>query len=206
MRKLTLYLLILPLVALGVFACDGSVNPAGPGEADEALPAGAAGGGDGSAAPMSARRQMVPFKDDAWFAPIPSAGFTSCTVPSGFEPIAFPAANAGVGQSSHMGRTEIYISLDYCVLTPTGILGGGEFIDTAANGDQVWGVWDARFTSPTTFEFVAVGKSHPLVITGGSGRFAGVTGYAYGTGGSDPSTGLGTYFVYGAMRSVGSLK
>lgn len=104
-----------------------------------------------------------------------------------------------------MGETTSYISIEYCAVTATGVLGGGHFTHTAANGDAVSGAWDALFTPPT-FAFVTSGKDHPIVFESGTGRFDGVSGHAYGTGTINPVTGLGTFSVRGMMSSVGSLK
>lgn len=201
MRKLRFLLLLLPFVFLGVAACDDSVNPAGP---DQTA---IAGHEAATAGPLSAARhgpKMVPYKADARFAP-QSLVLTVCTLPPGYsgDPVALAQDNGGVGQHSHMGRTTSSITIAYCAVTATGVLGGGHFTHVAANGDSFSGLWDALFTPPT-FEFVKNGKTQPLVFESGTGRFEGISGYAQGSGTINPVTGFGTFSVRGVISSVGS--
>jgi len=208
MRNLAFLLFILPLVALGITACDGSGNPAGPNQT--AL----AGDQAGTAGPLSAARKlvkgMVPYKADASFGP-GTTDLTYCFPEGSDIPVAALAAfSIGEGQHSHLGRATTVITDDYCTAildgsVLVGLLAGGPFTHTAANGDAVSGVWDALFTPPT-FAFVANGKTQPIVFESGTGRFDGVSGYAYGTGTINPVTGVGTFSVRGMMSSVGSLK
>jgi hypothetical protein len=207
MRKLAFILLLLPFVPLGVAGCDQSENPAGPNQT--AL----AGDEAGTAGTLSAAwhgPKMVPYKADASFGP-GTTSLTPCIPDGSTTPVtALPAFSIGEGEHSHLGRATSVIVDDYCTAildgtTLVGLLAGGTFTHTAANGDAVTGLWDALFTPPT-FEFITNGKAHPTVFTGGTGRFAGASGNAYGGGTIDAVTGLGTFSVQGIISSVGSLK
>ena len=207
MRKLGFLFLLLPFVPLGVTACDQSENPASPNQTalagDEAATAG----------PLSAARhgtKMVPYKTDASFWP-GTTDLRLCFPEGSTTPVAaLSAYSVGEGRHTHLGWATSVITDDYCTAildgsTLVGLLAGGTFTHTGANGDSFSGLWDAFFTPPT-FEFVANGKSHPLVATGGTGRFAGASGYFYGGGTIDPTTGAGTFSAQGVISSVGSLK
>jgi hypothetical protein len=210
MRKLTFLLLLLPFVALGITACDGSENPAGPAAPDQASLAGTGAGGAGPISAAGHGRELVPYRAEASFWP-GTANMTPCFPDGSTTPVAaLPAFSVGEGEHSHLGRATSVITDDYCTAildgpTLVGLLAGGTFTHTAANGDAISGVWDALFTPPS-FEFVANGKNHPIVVTDGTGRFAGASGYAYGSGTIDPNTGQGSFSVQGVLTSVGSLK
>ena len=201
MRKLGFLFLLLPFVPLGGTACDQSENPASPNQTalagDEAATAG----------PLSAARhgtKMVPYKADASFWP-GTTDVTPCYF-DGTQVAALSASSVGEGRHTHLGWATSVITDDYCTAFLDGsLLAGGTFTHTGANGDSFSGLWDAFFTPPT-FEFVANEKAHPLVATGGTGRFAGASGYFYGGGTIDPATGAGTFSAQGVISSVGSLK
>lgn len=149
---------------------------------------------------------MVPYRADIPFSPASSA-MTLCTTPPGYvgPPVALPALQVGWGHHTHLGLAYSEMTIDACQLTPDGIVGGGHFTHTAQNGDGISGRWDALFTPPT-WRFVQNGKPYPAMVDGGTGRFAGATGYAFGTGMIDPATGAGTAAVQGWLSSIGASK
>lgn len=190
MPKLNSLLLGLLLLPLGLIGCDGRTNPLTP-------------------TPTFARNdgpKAVAYRATASFVP-GSPALTLCDLPPGYsgEPVALPSLLVATGEHTHMGRTTSEITIDYCAVTATGVLGGGDFAHTGGNGDSFQGRWDALFTPPT-FAFVENGKGYPIVAEEGTGRFEGISGQAYGTGTIDPLTGAGTFSVRGEITSPGSSK
>jgi hypothetical protein len=72
----------------------------------------------------------------------------------------------GSGTATHIGRLSVELTL--CLDAATGIMTDGEATLIAANGDELYGTWDATpvpgLTPPTWQLF--------LLWTGGTGRFA----------------------------------
>jgi hypothetical protein len=77
---------------------------------------------------------------------------------------------AGTSQMKHMGRSAQAGSLSLGAPTENGLPGTGTVTITAANGDKVMFRYTG-FLNPFTGE-----GAGPIVITGGTGRFAGATG------------------------------
>lgn len=116
----------------------------------------------------------VPFSARGTFDPAGSP--IICT---GVGPV--PSTYIGTGVMSHLGKSTFVVTWQTCGLNAQGrLVASGVFAVTAANGDALEGTLTQTFTpvTPTFRTFVF----HPLTITGGTGRFAGVTGYAHGSG------------------------
>lgn len=93
----------------------------------------------------------------------------------------------GAGTATHVGRFDI--SLSWCMDPATGVIGNGQALVTAANGDQIAMTSTGQAVSPVDLSF-------QMVIIGGTGRFDGSTGMlevraVLGAGGSWTSTGSG---------------
>jgi hypothetical protein len=83
----------------------------------------------------------------------------------------------GGGTATHVGRYTIVNS--HCVDPVSGALTDGRFSKTAANGDQLFGTYAGNSSviqAPAPIGIFAVHGT--LTYTGGTGRFAGVTGSA----------------------------
>lgn len=81
---------------------------------------------------------------------------------------------------SRLGR--VSWTTEHCFQLFAGTLGDAELVMTAAYGDRILGTYDGIMTGSTTV-------ADTLVITGGTGRFAGATGIVAETGRFDPDTG-----------------
>ena len=79
----------------------------------------------------------------------------------------FVTVNAGSGVMSHLGR--VSWTLEHCYQLFAGTFSDAEVVITAANGDRLIGTFDGIMTGETTF-------AETLIITGGTGRFAGASG------------------------------
>ncbi len=111
-----------------------------------------------------------------------------CSVPSSWI-----STSAGTGTISHLGR--VSWTTEHCFQLfagDFGTFGDPELVITAANGDQLFGTYAGVMTSDTTF-------AETVIITGGTGRFAGATGTIDETGWFDPATG------YMEITGVGSI-
>jgi hypothetical protein len=83
----------------------------------------------------------------------------------------------GGGTATHVGKYTIVNS--HCVDPNTGALTAGSFTKTAANGDQLFGTYvgnSSVIQPPAPVGIFAV--TGTLTYTGGTGRFAGITGTA----------------------------
>lgn len=98
-----------------------------------------------------------------------------CSVPSQWV-----SRSAGTGHLSHLG--EVSWTTEHCFQLFAGTFGDARVVVTAANGDQLFGTYDGFMTGETTF-------AEDLIITGGTGRFAGASGIIAETGWFDPGTG-----------------
>jgi hypothetical protein len=98
-----------------------------------------------------------------------------CSVPSQWI-----STSSGSGVISHLGR--VSWTTEHCFQLFAGTFGDAELVITAANGDRILGTYDGIMTGSTTV-------AETLVITGGTGRFAGATGIVDETGWFDPDTG-----------------
>lgn len=98
-----------------------------------------------------------------------------CSVPSQWV-----STSAGSGVMSHLGS--VTWTLEHCYQLFDGTFGDAEVVITAANGDRLFGTFDGIMTGETTF-------AETMVVTGGTGRFAGASGAIEETGWFDPDTG-----------------
>jgi hypothetical protein len=83
----------------------------------------------------------------------------------------------GSGTATHVGRYTITNS--HCLDLATGAFTNGTFVKTAANGDQLYGTYSGLGT--VIVAPAPVGRfqiAGTLTFTGGTGRFAGVSGTA----------------------------
>ena len=88
-----------------------------------------------------------------------------------FSALGGTANFTGTSQMLHMGRSAQVGTLSLGAPTPNGLPGNGTVKITAANGDTVTFTYTG-FLNPYTGE-----GSGPLIIVGGTGRFAGATGF-----------------------------
>ncbi|MEO6597206.1 MAG: hypothetical protein ABIP94_20880 [Planctomycetota bacterium] len=104
-----------------------------------------------------------------------------------------------IGHSTHMGR--ITGTAVVVMITPTGFIGMSDW--RAANGDRLFAEIVVTLTGPTStpgeFTFFET-----AVYTGGTGRFAGVSGNATGTGTYNFITTDFAGIFNGHLSSVGS--
>jgi len=80
-------------------------------------------------------------------------------------------SEVGGGTATHVGNYTIVNS--HCVDPSTGALTGGQFVKTAANGDQLFGTYVGTATPiqpPTPIGIFQI--SGTVTFTGGTGRFA----------------------------------
>jgi hypothetical protein len=117
----------------------------------------------------------------------------------------------GGGTATHVGKYTIVNS--HCVDPSTGALTSGTFIKTAANGDQIFGTYTGSTTIIQPPAPIGIfGVTGTLTFTGGTGRFAGVTGAATMSGSlqsdfSQPTVPTDVMLVMiGSISSVGSTK
>ena len=75
----------------------------------------------------------------------------------------------GVGKATHLGESTFYSDAVAC---PSTLSQSGDMLFTADNGDQLWG----SFEGDLAFSFPTVHFWGDFQITGGTGRFEGVTG------------------------------
>jgi hypothetical protein len=106
------------------------------------------------------------------------------------QPSQWVSTSAGSGVMSHLGR--VSWTLEHCYQLFAGTFSDAEVVITAANGDRLIGTFDGIMTGETTF-------AETLIITGGTGRFAGASGTIDETGWFDPDTG------YMEVAGVGSI-
>ncbi len=99
------------------------------------------------------------------------------------RPSQWISTSEGTGTISHLGR--VSWTTEHCFqlfLGTFGEFGDAEVVITSANGDQLYGTYDGVMTSATTF-------AEDMIITGGTGRFAGASGVVAEAGWFDPATG-----------------
>jgi hypothetical protein len=110
----------------------------------------------------SAMKHLVPFK-------------------ASFEVWSYPAAPVngileqiveGIGNASHLGKTTIYVN-EVIDLRGFPWLGGYDIIFTAANGDQLYGVYTSDIDPSSFPELTGAGTGS---FAGGSGRFEDASG------------------------------
>jgi hypothetical protein len=154
MRR-AIHLTLTLLAGSALAGCDGT-TPAEP----------ATAGVSAGTSPQS--REGVPFSESyeasGTIAPSPDcpAGTLQVTLTGG-------------GIATHVGR--YVIANTHCLDPATGAFAGGHFVKTAANGDQLFGTYGGIGTqveAPQPIGRYAVDGR--LTFTGGTGRFAGLTG------------------------------
>ena len=113
-----------------------------------------------------------------------------------------PAVFIGTGVMSHLGKTTFVVTWQTCTLNAQGqITATGVLNFAGANGDAVEGTFTQTFTlfSPVISRFDLA----PIVITGGTGRFAGATGSARGNGSIDEAALQGVFEISGTLTPPG---
>ena len=81
----------------------------------------------------------------------------------------------GGGTATHAGKYDIVNS--HCLDPATGALTNGTFVKTAANGDQLFGIYVGSASVIQTPAPIGIfGISGTITFTGGTGRFTGATG------------------------------
>lgn len=95
------------------------------------------------------------------------------------QPSQWISTSEGTGTISHLGR--VSWRTEHCLQLFLGTFGDAVVVITSANGDQLYGTYDGVLTSETTF-------AEELIITGGTGRFAGASRVVTEAGWFDPST------------------
>ena len=106
------------------------------------------------------------------------------------EPSQWVSSMSGTGHISHLGH--VTWTTEQCFQLFAGTFGDAELVVTAANGDMLLGTYDGVMTGDTTF-------AETMVITGGTGRFAGASGTIEETGWFDADTG------YMEITGIGSI-
>jgi hypothetical protein len=163
-------------------ACDGSRVPTAPGQLGEEIV------GRSSAA------SLVPFKGTF------SAIGTAADVPGDRCP-ALTVHIEGTGTATHLGSLTTVQS--HCVEPSSFAFTNGQFTITAANGDQLFGIYQGEFLPLEPPVFTLDGR---FTFTGGTGRFDGATGGGDASGTQDLATGAATVVLEGSISSVGSSK
>lgn len=157
------------------------------------------------ASQMNESHRTVPFHHRETFQPVggwltPSGPFIDCGVYG-----ILPAAFVGTGVMSHLGRVTTHATFDACTGTAAeGLVVTGSGTFHAANGDAV------HVTFTMTWLVFGLDYAHfvldPMVITGGTGRFAGVTGSGRGEGEDRLLSQWGAWGSSGTMTPPGVSK
>lgn len=111
----------------------------------------------------------------------------------------FGGTISGHGNSALMGGKVVFIATD-CI-TPVGPLfnfSGGKFIVMTTSGDQIFANYSGQFV-PTGEGAKYVFSGASFQVTGGTGKFARVTGGGTLSGGEDMITGNGTIKLEGKV-------
>jgi len=107
----------------------------------------------------------------------------------------------GTGQASHLGRYTI--RRQHCFNLATFTIEDGRFVQTAANGDELWGTYTG--STEAVLEFAPDGSplvivlASPTQVTGGTGRFAHATGAGTTRGIFNVVTKVGTFTFDGEI-------
>jgi hypothetical protein len=174
------------LIVLGVLAGCDQGSPVSPSAAST---------------PLAADNAAVPWKESyqASGTIAPDAG---CPAPRLLTTL------EGGGTATHVGKYTIVNS--HCVDPATGVLTDGSFTKTAANGDQLFGTYvgnSSVIQPPAPVGIFAV--TGTLTYTGGTGRFADITGTATMEGtltadfSQEPVTAASTLIMVGQISSPG---
>ena len=111
----------------------------------------------------------------------------------------FGGTISGHGESALMGGKVVFIATD-CI-TPVGVtynFSGGKFVVMTTSGDQIFANYSGQFV-PTGEGAQFVFSGATFQVTGGTGKFARVTGGGTLSGGEDMSTGAGTIKLAGRV-------
>jgi hypothetical protein len=112
-----------------------------------------------------------------------------------FSAAGFPIVSSfyeGSGEASHLGKSTVEGRIDKNL--STGLVTSSGTV-TAADGDQLF--FDATYQKSATADPNTFTLKVTLKITGGTGRFEGVTGDGFGTGKFNSSTLKGMYTLNG---------
>ena len=107
----------------------------------------------------------------------------------------------GTGQASHLGRYTV--ARQHCFNLATFTIEDGSFVQTAANGDELWGTYTG--STQAVLEFAPDGSplviviASPTQITGGTGRFSHATGAGHTRGVFNVVTKVGTFTFEGEI-------
>jgi hypothetical protein len=104
-------------------------------------------------------------------------------------------ADAGVGNATHLGRFTLVAG--ETVDLAAGLVTDGHFTLTAVNGDTVTGTYSGHM--------LLTGYLVSGPITGGTGRFAGASGFLTWHGTFDLATFTGSDVISGTISAVGSI-
>ncbi|XYJ08319.1 hypothetical protein ACSUZJ_12945 [Telluria sp. B2] len=118
--------------------------------------------------------------------------------PSARCPSKFGGTISGHGESELMGKV-VFIATD-CI-TPAGPLfnfSGGKFIVMTTSGDQIFANYSGQFV-PTGEGAKYVFSGASFQVTGGTGKYARITGGGTLTGGEDMATGQGNIKLSGRV-------
>jgi hypothetical protein len=142
--------------------------------------------------------KMVPFKGT--FSGTGGFDETRTDCPDGSVPI----SGVGYGTASHLGQIETYFShCSYFLVDPTNpTYVDGHGIMTAANGDQLFGMYHGQLTGPDTF-------INYNTLVDGTGRFENISGMIteFGTVALNDEGGFEFEIHFeGVISSVGSGK
>lgn len=180
------------LALFALIGCDQSSPLAPSGESSAPQPNAEAASGP----------HMVPWKESYQASGTITAG-ARCAAPL------LLVSLEGGGTATHVGKYTIVNS--HCLNLSTGALTNGTFIKTAANGDQIFGTYSGSTTIIQPPAPIGIfGVTGTLSFTGGTGRFAGVTGTASMNGSiqsdfSQPAVPTDvTLVMVGSISSVGS--
>jgi hypothetical protein len=125
---------------------------------------------------------------------------TFVVLPPDAENVVF-AQTSATGHATHLGRYSL-IAHEYTDLDDLRIF-GGVFTLTAANGDTLFGTYEGR-ADLAGLPVIAYDVQGPIL--GGTGRFAGATGWLRWRGAGDLATGMLSEEIEGRVSSVGSLR
>jgi hypothetical protein len=119
--------------------------------------------------------------------------------PAGRCPSKFGGTISGAGESALMGGKVVFIATD-CITQdgPLFNFSGGKFVVMTTSGDQIFANYSGQFV-PTGEGAKYVFSGANFQVTGGTGKFARVTGGGNLTGGEDMISGTGTIKLSGRV-------
>jgi hypothetical protein len=124
---------------------------------------------------------------------------TEAVGPAARCPSQFGGTISGRGESALMGGKVVFIATD-CI-TPVGPLfnfSGGKFVVMTTSGDQIYANYSGQFI-PTGEGAKYVFSGATFQVTGGTGKFAKITGGGVLAGSEDMLTGNGTIKLTGRV-------